>query len=269
MTKIVIVEKPGTLKEVDIKTIDLNELYKKAGFKSAEGFILQAHWTSTSKKCSYDVSLYAKSTGRAGQENKYDFPPPVDEKLFMGCGVLISKNSETGEIIDLTKEKWNQCYEHLFGGFEDLGDEDSEMSEDEIDDDVSRTKEGYVKDGFIVDDSELEAEAEVEDDDDEATDETELEETEEEEDEEDDEEEEEEEDDFADEEEDTKKSKKAKKLPIKPVKILAKPKNAFVEPVEKKTRAKKTDSGVKAKLAKANSSNYLNCSDELEEEEYI
>jgi hypothetical protein len=264
MTKIVIVEKPGTLKEVDIKTIDLNELYKKVGFKSAEGFVLQARWTSTSKKCPYDVSLYAKTTGRAGQENKYDFPPPVDEKLFMGCCVLISKNSETGEVNDLTKEKWNQCYEHLFGGFEDLGDEDSEMSEDEIDDDISRTKEGYVKDGFIVDDSELEAEAEIEDDD-EDTDDTEVEETEEEE-----EEDEEEEDDFAEEEEeDTKKSKKAKKLPIKPVKILAKPKNAFVEPVEKKTRVKKADSEIKIKLAKTNSSNYLNCSDELEEEEYI
>ena len=263
MTKIIIVEKPGTLKEVDIKTIDLNELYKKAGFKSAEGFILQTHWISTSKKFSYDVSLYAKTTGRSGQENKYDFPPPVDEKLFFGCCVLVAKNSETDEIVDLTKEQWNQCYEHLFGGFEDIDGEDSELSEDEVDDDVSRTKEGYVKDGFIVDDSELEAEAEVEDDDDEDTDETELEETEEEED------EEEEDDDFVDEEEDTKKSKKAKKLHVKPVKILAKPKNAFVEPVEKKMRVKKVDAETKVKLAKANNSNYLNCSDELEEEEYI
>jgi hypothetical protein len=245
----------------------LNELYKKAGFKSAEGFILQARWTSTSKKCSYDVSLFGKSSGRAGQENKYDFPPPVDEKLFMGCCVLISKNSETGEINDLTKERWNQCYEHLFGGFEDLGDEDSEMSEDEIDDDVSRTKEGYVKDGFIVDDSELEAEAEVEEDDDEETDETEDEETV---DEEEEDEEEDDEDDFTEEEEeDTKKSKKAKKPPVKPVKILAKPKNAFIEPVEKKTRVKKVDAETKVKLAKTNSLNYLNCSDELVEEEYI
>lgn len=263
MTKIIIVEKPGTLKEVDIKSKDINELYKKAGFKFAEGFILQTHWTSTSKKCSYDVSLYAKTTGRSGQENKYDFPPPVDEKLFFGCCILIAKNSETDEIIDLTKEQWDQCYEHLFGGFEDLGDEDSEMSEDEVDDDVSRTKEGYVKDGFIVDDSELEAEVEDDDDEDD-TDETELEETEEEED-----EEEEDEDDFVDEEEDTKKSKKAKKLPVK---VLAKPKNSFIRaeaPVEKKTRAKKTDSESKGKLAKTNSSNYLNCSDELEEEEYI
>ena len=263
MTKIIVVEKPGTLKEVDIKSKDINELYKKAGFKSTEGFNLQTHWTSTSKKCSYDVSLYAKTTGRSGQENKYDFPPPVDEKLFFGSCILMAKNSETDEIIDLTKEQWNHYYEHLFGGFEDLGDEDSEMSEDEIDDDVSRTKEGYVKDGFIVDDSELEVEVEVEEDDDD-TDETELEETEEEED-----EEEDEEDDFADEEEDTKKSKKAKKLPVK---VLVKPKNAFIRievPVEKKTRAKKMDSESKGKMVKTNNLNYLNCSDELEEEEYI
>jgi hypothetical protein len=260
MTKIIIVEKPGTLKEVDVKLKDTSELYKKAGFKTAEGFTLQTHWTSTSKKCSYDVSLYAKTTGRAGQENKYDFPPPVDDRLFFGCCALVAKNSETDEMVDLTKEHWNQCYEHLFGGFEDLGDEDSEMSEDDVDDDVSRTKEGYVKDGFIVDDSELE----LEDDDDEETDETELDDSEE------DEEEEEEEDDFEEEEEEvTKKSKKTKKPPAKPIKIAVKPKNAFVEPPEKKPRAKKAEAESKGKIVKTNSSNYLNCSDELVEENYI
>jgi hypothetical protein len=265
MTKIVVVEKTGTLKEVDVKLNDTSELYKKAGFKSAEGFILQTNWVSTSKKCAYDVSLYAKTTGRAGQENKYDFPPPVDDKLFFGCCVLVAKNSETNEMVNLTKEHWNQCYEHLFGGFEDLGDEDSEMSEDDVDDDVSRTKEGYVKDGFIVDDSELE----LEDDEDEDTDETELDDSEED----DEEEEEEEEDDFEEEEEEApKKSKKAKKplrSEAKPIKIAAKPKNAFVEPPEKKPRAKKAEAESKGKIVKTNSSNYLNCSDELVEEDYI
>ena len=254
MTKIIIIEKTGVVKESDVKLNDLNDLYKKAGFKTAQGFQLQTTWISTLKKCQFDVSLYAKTSGRAGQENKYDFPPPVDDKLFFGSCVLLAKNYETEEMIDLTKEQWNQYYEHLFGGFEDLGEEDSELSEDDVDDDVSRTKEGYVKDGFIVDDSELE----LEDD--------------EEEEEEDDEEEEEEDDeeDFLEEEEDTKKSKKSKK----PMKTLAKvsirPKNAFVEPTEKKSRTKKTEvEPPKNKLVKNNSLNYLNCSDELEEEDYI
>jgi transcription elongation factor SPT6 len=52
----------------------------------------------------------------------------------------------------------------LFGGFEDIGSQDSEEeSEDDLSDpDVPRTKEGYVKDGFIVDDDDEEDDDEEE-----------------------------------------------------------------------------------------------------------
>jgi hypothetical protein len=69
--------------------------------------------------------------------------------------------------IGLSIKQWKIVYEKLFGGFEDIGDEDSEDEEDEDeDDDVSRTKEGYVKDDFIVDDDE-EEDDDYDDDDDE------------------------------------------------------------------------------------------------------
>ena len=149
MTVILIVEKNGTLKEQPLKEFKASELYKKAGLKNGEGFGLQTTWTFQNNT----VELYAKATGRAGQENKYDFPPPVDTKLFFGSCVLVRKKDS--EVVDLTEKDWEKAYEHLFGGFEDVGSEDSEDEEEEEENDlVVKTKEGYEKDGFVVDDEE-------------------------------------------------------------------------------------------------------------------
>ena len=84
-------------------------------------------------------------------ENKYDFPPPVDEKLYFGNCILVNK--ENNELLDITLDTWNKIYEKLFGGFEDLNN-DEELSEDELDDIplVMKTRDGYLKDGFICDD---------------------------------------------------------------------------------------------------------------------
>lgn len=141
-SKILIVEKTGVIKESIVKSFVEAELYKKAGLKVAEGFERVHEWTLDGET----VVLYGKSTGRAGQENKYDFPPPVDKVLFFGACIL---TSSTGS---LKKGRWEDIYEELFGGFEDIGDEDSEDSEEE-DEDLPKTKSGYTKDGFIVDDS--------------------------------------------------------------------------------------------------------------------
>ena len=100
------------------------------------------------------IYLYGKKTGRANSENKYDLPPPVDSDLFFGNMLLIMEDQEEQTYVDLTLEKWNKVYEKLFGGFEDLGSEEDE--EDELDDvpDEMKTKQGYLKDDFVVDDEE-------------------------------------------------------------------------------------------------------------------
>jgi hypothetical protein len=171
MSKIVIVEKLGSIKTVSLKLTDLPaDLYKKAGLKSATDFKL--HHTFDIKS-EYYVELYGKITGKAGQENKYDFPPPMDNTLFFGNCLLICKN-QRGNIIDMSHTDWIKIYEHLFGGFENIGDEDEEDDdeEEEIDEEELRilndpttkfTKEGYVKDDFIADDDD---EDEILDDDD-------------------------------------------------------------------------------------------------------
>jgi hypothetical protein len=164
MPSILVVEKTGVIKEVSLKSFSQEELYKKAGFKTADDFKSVHSWTMEIDGKATTISLYGKSSGRAGQENKYDFPPPVDTILFFGSCVLVANVSQDGKTCDdLNTERWEAIYEALFGGFEDIGDE-SEESEDDVDSDVPRTKDGYVKDGFIVDDDDDEEYESEEDD---------------------------------------------------------------------------------------------------------
>jgi hypothetical protein len=159
MPNVIIVERLGSLKSTQMKTTNEEEFYKKAGFKTATDFqVHHAFKLKVGDADPYNIVLYGKTVGKANQENKYDFPPPVDHTLFFGNCLLVNKNDQ-GEVLDLSVELWEKMYEKLFGGFEDLTRDDS--SEDEIDEEEQRilndpntqfTKEGYVKDDFIVDD---------------------------------------------------------------------------------------------------------------------
>lgn len=167
--QIIVIDKTGTVKSTTTKdAISVDTLYKKAGLKSGEGFGLQHTW-GEDDGLDFAISLYGKKTGRAGQENKYDFPPPVDQTLFFGSCVLVARDLKTGEVAPLSEEGWEEIYEFLFGGFEDLGSEDSDEEDVDTEDElenirksagkvVAQTKQGYAKDGFIVDDDDEEDE---------------------------------------------------------------------------------------------------------------
>ena len=162
---IVIVEKEGTLKTLSIKDFKLEELYKKCGFKKGDDFIKQVEWNAKYEGEKYYIEVYAKTEGRANSENKYDFPPPIDSKLFFGnCAILAytKKTDGTKSYTDLSLPLWNKMYEKLFGGFEDLS---ATAAEDEEEEDElaivpkeKKTKHGYLKDGFVVDSSDAEEE---------------------------------------------------------------------------------------------------------------
>lgn len=148
--RLLVVEKTGTIKESVLKTWNEEELYKKAGFKTGQGFKLATTWkVDDINKKSYTINVYGKTDGRATQENKYEFPPPIDETLFFGSCLIV--NMRNDKPVSLTSAEWTCIYEKLYGGFESLGEEDSEEDSDEYDD-VPKTKSGYAKDGFIVDD---------------------------------------------------------------------------------------------------------------------
>ena len=186
MTKsltIVIVDKSATLKTLTIKDYKVEELYKKCGFKKAEGFELQTEWSVKIDGQKYVVQMYGKLEGKANMENKYDFPPPIDSKLYFGSCALVAltrDDSNTKYHTNLSIALWDKIYEKLFGGFESLAltAQEDEEEEDELAN-VPKSKltkkGGYLKDGFVVDSSETEEysgteEDEVEDDTEETSD---------------------------------------------------------------------------------------------------
>ena len=161
MPSILIVEKNATIKSSNLKVFSEDELYKKAGFKTGDGFTRQTVWSIDGN---YTVELYGKTAGRAGQENKYDFPPPVDSTLFFGVCLLILRKND--EVVDLSTQEWEDIYEQLFGGFEDVGSGDSSDDDDDVLSTGSLTKSGYEKDGFIVDDDASNSEVDISSDED-------------------------------------------------------------------------------------------------------
>lgn len=175
MTSIIIVEKGGSLKALSVKEYQETELFKKCGFKKADGFLKQTEWTIKMSGSKYIVAVYGKTEGKANGENKYDFPPPIDNVLFFGsCALVSSKvDGDTTSICNLTLELWEKMYEKLFGGFEDLAatcaEDEAEIDELENVPKEKKTKQGYLKDGFVVDSSD--AEDDDDDDDDDGTEE--------------------------------------------------------------------------------------------------
>lgn len=162
---IIIVEKTGALKSLSIKDYKEEELYKKCGFKKSEDFQKQVEWSVKFENKKYYITVYAKTDGKANSENKYDFPPPIDTKLFFGnCAIIAKVKNEDGThvLTDLSLQMWNKIYEKLFGGFEDLAATaaEDENEEDELENvpKEKKTKQGYLKDGFVVDSDETEDE---------------------------------------------------------------------------------------------------------------
>jgi hypothetical protein len=254
--KILIVEKSGIIKEHLLKSFVESELYKKAGFKNADGFELQTEWNIDNGETdkSYSISIYAKTTGRAGQENKYEFPPPIDQKLFFGSCVIVNKKGN--QAVSLSAKEWETIYEYLYGGFEDIAgseyddDDDEDSADDETVDETRLTKSGYLKDDFIVEDDEDE-----EDDDDED----------------DDEEDEEDDDDDADADDETGEVIRVVATKKKPAASISTGTSSGVQ--TRSGGAAATGSSKKGKkavaAAKSTEQSYLDCTSELEEEDYV
>lgn len=81
------------------------------------------------------ITLFAKTKGRAGLENKYEFPPPIDKTLLFGkCILKILKNGLPFEI-DLSQ--FQQMIDELHGGFDDIGSDSENESEEEEDSEYS------------------------------------------------------------------------------------------------------------------------------------
>ncbi len=158
MVTVLLVAKSGEITETKLKSFSIEEICKKAKVKTVDDYKRKHVWTIMLNKKNYYIALYAKTNGRAGQENKYDFPPPVDTELYFGNCMLVSQKDGTdaNEVTDLPKATWELLYEELFGGFDDCL-----HSEEESEDDMEGLqvgKSGYELDDFVVDDEDDEEE---------------------------------------------------------------------------------------------------------------
>ena len=64
---------------------------------------LQHTW----KTLTNEIKLYAKTTGKIGNENKYEFPYPMNKMTFFGKCILINSSN------NLTLEMWNDFCESV------------------------------------------------------------------------------------------------------------------------------------------------------------
>ena len=174
-TGIIVISKSGKAKEVNVETNtvvgirELTELLsKKCGNTKSTGFSCYHTYRFRNKRSNIlrqsnkedipkyiYVDVWGKTDGRAGDENKYELPPPIDDILFFGNIALVSRIDKE-VTCNLTLDRWKIIYEKLFGGFEDLSstakDDENEIDELEMVPASKKTKNGYLKDDFVVDD---------------------------------------------------------------------------------------------------------------------
>lgn len=119
---------------LDINNISLDpikNLFKKIGKNSLE------------RHCDYDmndyvISIFGWKNGKAGNENKTDLPPPEDMDIYFGDILVIKSTSlndnyDERKLVSLSKEEYEDFIEKAFGGFESLGEEDTDTDNDQED----------------------------------------------------------------------------------------------------------------------------------------
>lgn len=149
---------------LSINSLDISKFPKKIKKHFGKGDI--------SRECDFNyknitISVFGFSDGKAGKENKFDLPPPIDQTLYFGCLIIIAHKKEN--IINIDVDTFNEFYERIFEGFVNLGDEDTWSEEEDantddidfiVDDNFIEYEEGYVDDESEEDEYVMDSETE-------------------------------------------------------------------------------------------------------------
>jgi hypothetical protein len=108
---IIIVDKIGELKTLNVKNYCEQELYKKCGFKKDTNFFLQTTWNIILDDVNYSISMYGKTDGKKNFENTCKFPYPINDKTFYGSCALVASSGENK--INLSKDLWKQFHKQI------------------------------------------------------------------------------------------------------------------------------------------------------------
>jgi hypothetical protein len=117
-------------------------------------------WKSGSGAAQQVIHLYAYKSGKAGTENKHELPPPHDTVLLFGEAVMFATvGTKFASFSDTEYKKW---YAAAFGGFEDLGNEDTDSEgEGDGDEEEEEAEEAEEVEEEAAEESESESEGEV------------------------------------------------------------------------------------------------------------
>lgn len=117
---IILIDKHGNVKQQNVKDLTSDTIYKKCGLRVADGFQRRHIWYIHEMEVD-TVELWACNTVKSGQENKYQLPSPLDNKVYYGTMALISVNNND-KISSLSMNTWTHIYESLLE--ENLNDEE-------------------------------------------------------------------------------------------------------------------------------------------------
>ena len=145
MSVVIILTKNGEIKEftiqeeIDINNLNVNSWEINTGLGNFERIDYEYNGDI--------LSLYGWKEGHLGEINRTELPPPEDNTLYFGDVIVI--RSKNGDVLDLTEQNYNEFYEAIHGGFESLGEEDTDTEPDVSD---------YERNSFVVSDNEEEDE---------------------------------------------------------------------------------------------------------------
>ena len=132
MFEIVCIKKSGSIKSLELSSlislpINLEALLNadKKTLKMFRGYSCECDFNLDD----YTVTILGKTGGKDGSENKKELPPPIDKEIYFGNVYAIAHHNDSFR--DLTIQDFEEFYNSAFGGFEDLGEEDSWSEEEE------------------------------------------------------------------------------------------------------------------------------------------
>lgn len=108
MAQFLKIEKNGNI--INSKLTNINELYKKCGFRKSEGFEKIINWKCSIDNIDINIELWGKTIGKGNIKNNYIFPIPIDKTLYGNCGLI---NYSKDILTDLNEELWNKVCNKL------------------------------------------------------------------------------------------------------------------------------------------------------------
>lgn len=134
---VIVIEKEGGLYE---KTVTMDKLYTACGYRSNKNFEKLYEWLVDDQV----YELYGKRTGKF--ENTYELPEVTE--TFYGALCVVKQDGH------ISMDEWNMFAQD----YHEKYDETESISVYSEEDKKEYTVEGYLKDGFVVDNDELEYE---------------------------------------------------------------------------------------------------------------